>query len=108
MHLKQRAGLASLLCVITVASGCNGTMMQENVAVSKTLGTRQCEQGQGDALEKLSDALTQAGVKVLSKKQGHDGKSHISVCGAPDGRTGIFSIPAAQVGKAESVGFTRL
>lgn len=108
MHLKQLAGSAALLFVIAIASGCNGTKAQENIEVSKALGTRQCEQDQGDALEKLTDALTQAGVTVLSKKQGHDGKSHITVCGAADGRTGVFSIPATQIEKAESLGFTRL
>lgn len=65
MYLKRLTSLIAVVSLFTIASGCNGTKPQESVEVSKSLGTRQCEQGDGTALDRLAETLIQAGVEVL-------------------------------------------
>lgn len=77
------------------------------VSVTKSLGGKQCEAG-GASLAALAAQLTQAGVRVMRQACGDDGRIRPAVCGAPDGRIGIFTIPAAQQAQAAQQEFTPL
>ncbi|RMX07968.1 hypothetical protein D8I35_02250 [Corticibacter populi] len=77
---------------------------QGHAEVVKPLGSRQCEGG-GSTLEQLQVQLAGAGVRVLAAAQGSDGRMYPAVCGAPDGRVGVFTIPAGQVDAAANAGF---
>ena len=74
--------------------------------VSRRLGTVQCEPDPG-ALERMRGQLQRAGVSVLAAREGDDGMMRITLCGSPDGRIGVFTIPASQVDAAAAVGFAR-
>lgn len=74
------------------------------VSVTKSFGGRQCEAG-GASLAALAAQLAQAGVSVQRQACGDDGRIRPAVCGAPDGRIGIFTIPATQQAQATRQGF---
>jgi hypothetical protein len=65
------------------------------VSVAKSFGGKQCEAG-GAGLAALAAQLAQAGVTVQRQACGDDGRLRAAMCGAPDGRIAIFTIPAAQ------------
>jgi hypothetical protein len=77
------------------------------VSVAKSLGGRQCEAG-GTSLAALAAQLAQAGVTVRRQACGDDGRMRAAVCGAPDGRIAIFTIPAAQQALATQAQFVPL
>lgn len=51
---------------------------------------------------------TGGGVAVQSSSCGFDGNAHITVCGASDGRIGIFEIATADLAAAQALGFAPL
>jgi hypothetical protein len=77
------------------------------VSVTKSLGGKQCEAG-GTSLAVLAAQLAQAGVTVQRQACGDDGRMRAAVCGAPDGRIAIFTIPAAQQALATQAQFVPL
>jgi hypothetical protein len=77
------------------------------VSVTKSLGGKQCEAG-GKSLAALAAQLAQAGVTVQRQACGDDGRMRAAVCGAPDGRIAIFTIPAAQQALATQAQFVPL
>jgi hypothetical protein len=77
------------------------------VSVTKSLGGRQCEAGAA-SLAALAAQLAQAGVTVRRQACGDDGRMRPAVCGAADGRIGIFVIPAAQQALAAQAQFAPL
>lgn len=56
-------------------------------------------------LADLEAQLTQAAIPVISASCGNDGMLHAAMCGAPDGRVGIFEVAAADVATAQTLGF---
>ena len=77
---------------------------QGNVKIYKVQGSRQCEGG-GQSLEALKRQLVETGAKVLVASCGVDGKMYPAVCGAADGRIGIFEIPASKAQSGLPEGF---
>lgn len=85
-------------------SACNVTLTTVNA--EKSLGGRQCEPAVR-SLVTLRQELINAGISVIGEgRESHDTRMHISQCGAPDGKTGVFEIHERDTKKAASIGFT--
>ena len=56
----------------------------------------------------LQSQLEAADVKVLGSSCGSDGRIYPAMCGASNGRIGIFEIPRAQLSKITALGFALL
>lgn len=76
----------------------------EQVHVAKSLQGKQCE-GQGIQLSALKQQLEVKHIYVYAESVGHDGLMRPQVCGAPDGKIGIFSIQQKQLAQAQALGF---
>ncbi|MDO5641903.1 MAG: hypothetical protein Q4G26_05865 [Paracoccus sp. (in: a-proteobacteria)] len=96
-------GLVLALAACEPVSPATGDTLQ----VFKSFGTTQCNPHDG-RMDDLARELDRAGVTVLDRQEGDDGMMRITLCGSPDGRIGIFTIPAAQAGTAASAGFQPL
>lgn len=100
------AQVVVLASALLVACGAPAARQEAaaSVQVVKSLGGRQCEPG-GMTLDALAAQLAGAGVMVQRRACGSDGRMRPAVCGAPDGRIGLFTIPAAQQAQAASLQF---
>lgn len=76
-------------------------------SVFKPLGSLQCSGG-GQTAQALGRALADAGVPVLATRCGSDGRMYPAMCGAADGRVGIFDIAASDAAAAAKLGFRPL
>ncbi len=105
----MRALPISLLTLVVLAAcgGGESPTPATNISLYKSFGSVQCSGG-GTSLQAMEGQLAQAGVKVLSSTCGIDGNAYPAVCGAADGRIGIFEVPAPQAQAAETVGFSAL
>lgn len=98
----------SLLLVAAALVACTGTpQAAERVRVAKALGSKQCEGG-GTPLPALQRQLEQGGVKVARASCADDGRMRVAMCGAADGRLGVFEIAAADLKAAAALGFSPL
>lgn len=96
------------LAMLASLTACGGGEDEEaGTKVFKSMGSLQCSGG-GVSLEGLQAQLAAANVRVRGAECGTDGSFIAAVCGAPDGRIGIFEIPADQVGAAAAAGFAAL
>lgn len=77
------------------------------VSVFKSLGSLQCSGG-GQTLPALASTLSNGGVPVLASRCGSDGRMYPAMCGAADGRIGIFDIAAGDAAAAAKLGFRPL
>ncbi|RYY78729.1 MAG: hypothetical protein EOO69_09560 [Moraxellaceae bacterium] len=96
-------------------SGCQSSPVQSEagshqpVWVSKDLGLKQCEQSSSkQALQQTQSILDQAQVQVLRAHCADDGMMRTQVCGAPQGKLGIYKIAAFQLDTAQSLGFQQV
>jgi hypothetical protein len=96
----------ALLLAALAASACAATPAP-NVTVFKPLGSLQCSGG-GQTVPALARALADAGVPVLATRCGSDGRMYAAMCGAADGRIGVFDIAAADAAAAAKLGFRPL
>lgn len=94
------------LVVLASLTACGGGG-DEEAKVFKSMGSRQCSGG-GVSLAALQAQLVAAKVQVSSAECGTDGVATSAVCGAPDGRIGIFEISSDQAGAAAAAGFAPL
>ena len=106
-------GRKQLLAVglITLVLGCAaspGPTPRERVSVYKPLGSVQCEPASGVTIAALKSQLEAADIKVLGSSCGSDGRIYPAVCGASNGRIGIFEIPPTQTKKIAALGFAPL
>ncbi|WP_140984810.1 hypothetical protein [Asticcacaulis tiandongensis] len=85
----------------------NGPVLSETIQVSKSTGSKQCEDG-GKSLDALRGELAQAGVRVTDASCGSDGRMYPAACGYPDGRIVIFSIAAKDTARAKVQGYSLL
>lgn len=101
--------IVTMSVVLASLSACGGGDIEDNSSVSvfKYNGTVQCAGG-GLTLTEMQGQLTAANVQVRAAACGTDGSVQAAVCGAPDGRIGIFQTPAAQVSAATGAGFALL
>ena len=75
-----------------------------------SLGTLQCQDNDNAELRliQLSTLLTEAEIKIASAAISHDGRSRPAVCGAADGKIGLFKIPSKQLQRAQQLGYSLL
>jgi hypothetical protein len=104
--------LLPVLAVVASLTACGGggegaDTKLAGVKVFKSMDSLQCKGG-GVSLAALQTQLTAANVQVRSAECGNDGRPAPTVCGVPDGRIGIFEIPADQGAAAAAAGFTAL
>jgi len=78
-----------------------------SVKVYKYMGSKQCNGG-GRTLAVLKRHLIESGITVLAASCGVDGNLYPAVCGAADGRIGIFEILASKAQSALPDGFLPL
>jgi hypothetical protein len=103
-------GLSSGILVLPPASSTGGgdsTSPRTSVTLYISAGSVQCATG-GMSLTGMQRLLTDAGIQVLTANCGSDGRIYTTVCGGPDGRIGIFEIPAVQAQAASALGFAPL
>jgi len=89
------------------AGEADSNALSAGVTLYKSFGSVQCTGG-GVSFEVMQQQLTAAGIQVLSANCGTDGRMYIAVCGAGDGRIGIFEVPATQAEAALALGFAPL
>ncbi|MDO5632810.1 MAG: hypothetical protein Q4G22_13380 [Paracoccus sp. (in: a-proteobacteria)] len=94
------------LPALLVLAACDeqGTPPADTAQVFKSFGTTQCNPAP-ERLETLAAELTGAGITVLDQTESDDGMMRITLCGSPDGRIGVFTIPSDQTAQAETAGF---
>ncbi|MDO5057349.1 MAG: hypothetical protein Q4E06_08475 [Lautropia sp.] len=64
-------------------------------------GTVQCQDSPPSIdLQALARPIVEAGFEVKGMACGVDGRAHLAVCGAPDGRIGIFDLKVPDAGQA--------
>ena len=102
MHPLNRHIL--LIASAFALSSCGGGGDEPSAFVYRSLESHQCTGG-GRTLSEVQAMLVGAGVSVRSAQCGNDGIGRPAVCGADDGRIGIFEIPQSQSGAASSAGF---
>lgn len=101
---------SACLVVFATLAGCGAVESKSpnaSVSLYKYVGSVQCAGG-GMSLQAMERQLTNAGIPVLTSACGTDGRIYAAVCGAADGRIGIFEIPATQVQAASALGFVPL
>lgn len=99
--------LISLIALASLVACGGGESAVSNVSVYRHFGSLQCTGG-GASLSALALQLTEANIQVVASSCGIDGNVYPAVCGAADGRIGIFDIPAAQAQASAAIGFTPL
>ena len=77
------------------------------VQVFKNRGARQCG-GPGTPPEQMRAELERAGVRVQASACGDDGLMRPAVCGGGTGELNLFDIPAADLPRAQALGFAPL
>lgn len=108
------------LALVLLLSGCQGiptsstnttpnseSTTHGSVQVAQRLGGVQCDFTPED-LRPIVERATSAGIQVQAQSCGGDGMMYAAVCGAPDGRLAILTIPANQLAQAQRLGFTPL
>lgn len=103
--------MRNLACVLMAAAAASACISDPkppgSVSVYKSLGSLQCGAG-GASVDTLEAQLRAAGVAVRATACGTDGRMRPAVCGAPDGRIGIFDVPASQRRQALAQGYSLL
>ncbi len=95
--------MRALLLVPLLVTAC-ATSSAERIRVQHSLEGRQCEAG-GRTLADLEKRLAAAGVKASAARCASDGRMRVQMCGAADGRLGVFEIAAADRERAAAAGF---
>lgn len=103
----MRVSMALAILASLAACGGSGGDGAASTRVIKSLGSLQCSGG-GVTLAALQGQLSAANVKVSAAACGTDGLAQSTVCGSPDGKIGIFDIPAEQAGAAAAAGFVAI
>ncbi|MFY9511682.1 MAG: hypothetical protein WAQ05_11995 [Rubrivivax sp.] len=93
----------SLLPLVLAASAC-AAAPAGSVVVMRSLGSTQCNGG-GQVPAALARQLTDAVISVTATRCGSDGRMRPAMCGAADGRVGLFEIAAGSVEAAAKLGF---
>ena len=79
-----------------------------SVYVYKLDGTKQCETDPGITLVTMEQDLISAGVKVISRRKGFDGREGIALCGEPTGQINIYEISGSDLPVAIGQDFMKL
>ena len=99
--LMKRTTLLFAICFIFVgypsALYAEANQSVSSVYVYKLDGTKQCETDPGITLVTMEQDLISAGVKVISRRRGFDGREGIALCGAPTGQINIYEISSSDL-----------
>lgn len=110
-HISKRftrAATSVITCALLAGCACHhNSPRSTGVKYYKPLGSVQCTDG-GKSVGELEQDLLKAGITVTDTTCGTDGNMHAAMCGAPDGRIGIFKIDPAQSSAATALGFAPL
>jgi hypothetical protein len=106
MHTLRHAALAVAALAGAACGGADGSP-EAPTAVYRHFGSVQCTGG-GTSLFARERELLDAGIHVAAAGCGIDGNAYPALCGAPDGRIGIFEIGAQHVALATALGFAPL
>ena len=107
MHALKQAGLAVVVAICSACGGGDGGTPDAQLAMYRSFGSLQCTGG-GVSLSALERQLVDAGVAVASASCGLDGNAYPAMCGAADGRIGIFELAAQHAALASALGFAPL
>ena len=78
------------------------------VEVYKYDGSLQCGRGKEISLQDMARELTENGIEVKGNRKGSDGRMHIAMCGASNGRLNVYSIATESLPRARELGFELL
>lgn len=110
--LMKHATLLLAICFIFVAYPsalyAEANQSVSSVYVYKLDGTKQCETDPGITLVTMEQDLISAGVKVISRRRGFDGREGIALCGAPTGQINIYEISSSDLPVAIGQDFMKL
>ena len=103
---------ASSVILLSVLSACAAHAPASSpagdvVKVFKSRGAVQCE-GRGTAPKAMRAELERAGVRVQASACGSDGRMRPAVCGAGTDEINLFDIAAADLPRAQALGFAPL
>jgi hypothetical protein len=98
----------ALPAILLAAAAMTAACASERVRVFKPAGTRQCEAAPAATPQALLQPLEAAGVRVLGRACGSDGRMRPQVCGAPDGRIVIADVARADADTAAKLGYLPL
>ena len=107
--LRHAGRAAAALIACTLLAGCTCRLKDPpstGIKYYKSLGSVQCSGGK--SIGELEQDLLTAGITITETTCGVDGNMHAAVCGAPDGRIGIFEIEPDQANTAKILGFAPL
>lgn len=91
-------------CSLTACASAPGQPAEPPVRVFKSQGSLQCTGG-GTPVAALAQQLQAAGIEVIRADCGTDGRMRVAMCGAADGRIGIFEVAARDAAAAANLGF---
>ena len=106
-HHIARVFANALAVAALGCSGANVAETQATVRVFKYAGSVQCTGGGAD-LSAMTRQLRDAGLQVISSACGTDGRMRVAMCGASDGRVGIFELSSKDAQLAAKLGFNLL
>ena len=97
-----------IILMSTAIAACNAIPNATLITVQKPLGTLQCQDNDNTEHRfiQLSTQLKEAEIKIASAAISHDGLSRPTVCGAADGKIGLFKIPSTQLQQAQQLGYS--
>ena len=107
---SRRLALSVAVASAMVTCACadvDAASQRATIRVFKSLGSVQCSGG-GKDIALMSRELSNAGLEVISSTCGTDGHMHPMLCGANDGRIGIFEIGSKDMAAASRLGFAPL
>ena len=110
--LMKRTTLLLAICFIFVAYPsalyADANQPVSSVYVYKLAGTKQCDTDPGITLVTMERDLTSAGVEVISRRKGFDGREGVALCGTPTGEINIYEITSSDLPVAIGQDFMKL
>ena len=78
----------------------------KSVWIAKDLELNQCEQRSAqDALDRAQQQLRQNQIATSSAYCANDGMMRVQLCGAPQGKLGLYKIKQTKLAQAQALGF---
>lgn len=108
--MKTMLKILSSAVAISILNACASfpnAATAPRASVYKYVGSVQCKAG-GIPLSAMMRQLSDAGIPVLDVSCGIDGRMHMTLCGAADGRIGVFEIAETKLSAATALGFAPL
>lgn len=82
------------------------TSQHDSVWVAKDLELNQCQQlSAQEALNRTQQLLKQNNIDVSTAHCANDGMMRVQLCGAPQGKIGLYKIKQMGLAQAQSLGF---